>query len=197
MKKSNIILSIRLFFLLLVVLNLSCNNENSLKYPPNIDIVPNPKEIVKHPLNEALEIDNTISVYISSPDSKNFYDLFTNDLKIIFSQNLNFKRSDKINSDINFVVENSLKDEEYQIEIDKNISIVGGSYNAITMAKSSLIQIIKYKDNNTLLLPKAKISDKPDSSYRGLMIDLSRMWHDLESIRNVIDMASLYKIKFL
>ena len=40
---------------------------------------------------------------------------------------------------------------------------------------------------------KAKISDKPDSSYRGLMIDLSRMWHDLESIRNVIDMASLYK----
>ena len=82
------------------------------------------------------------------------------------------------------------------IEIDKNISIVGGSYNAITMAKSSLIQIIKYKDNNTLLLPKAKISDKPDSSYRGLMIDLSRMWHDLESIRNVIDMASLYKIKY-
>ena len=29
------------------------------------------------------------------------------------------------------------------------------------------------------------------------MIDLSRMWHDLESIRNVIDMASLYKIKYL
>lgn len=197
MKKSNIVLSIRLFFLLLVVLNLSCNNENSLKYPPSIDIVPNPKEIVKHPLNAALELDNTISVYINSPDSKNFFDLFTNDLKVIFSQNLHFKRSDKINSDINFVVENSLKDEEYQIEIDENISIVGGSYNAITMAKSSLIQIIKYKDNNTLLLPKAKISDKPDSSYRGLMIDLSRMWHDLESIRNVIDMASLYKIKYL
>ena len=197
MKKSNIVLSIRLFFLLLVVLNLCCNNENSLKYPPSIDIVPNPKEIVKHPLNAALEIDNTISVYINSPDSKNFFDLFTNDLKVIFSQNLHFKRSDKINSDINFVVENSLKDEEYQIEIDKNISIVGGSYNAITMAKSSLIQIIKFKDNNTLLLPKAKISDKPDSSYRGLMIDLSRMWHDLESIRNVIDMASLYKIKYL
>ena len=197
MKKSNIVLSIRLFFLLLVALNLGCNNENSLKYPPSIDIVPNPKEIVKHPLNAALEIDNTISVYINSPDSKKFFDLFTNDLKVIFSQNLHFKRSDKINSDINFVVENSLKEEEYLIEIDKNISIVGGSYNAITMAKSSLIQIIKFKDNNTLLLPKAKISDKPDSSYRGLMIDLSRMWHDLESIRNVIDMASLYKIKYL
>ena len=197
MKKNNIVLLIRLFFLLLVLLNLCCNNDNSLKYPPDIDIIPSPKEIVKYPSNEALQIDNTISVFIKSQDSKKFFDLFTNDLKVIFSQNLNFKRSDKIKSDISFVVEKSLKDEEYQIEIDKNISIIGGSYNAITMAKSSLIQIIKLKDNNTLLLPKAKISDKPDSSYRGLMIDLSRMWHDLESIRNVIDMASLYKIKYL
>ena len=72
MKKSNIVLSIRLFFLLLVVLNLSCNNENSLKYPPSIDIVPNPKEIVKHPLNAALELDNTISVYINSQIPKIF-----------------------------------------------------------------------------------------------------------------------------
>ena len=66
-----------------------------LKYPPSIDIVPNPKEIVKHPLNAALELDNTISVYINSPDSKNFFDLFTNDLKVIFSQNLHFKNQIK------------------------------------------------------------------------------------------------------
>ena len=65
------------------------------------------------------------------------------------------------------------------------------------MAKSSLIQMFKLKNNETLILPKSKIFDKPDSSYRGLMIDLSRMWHDLESIRNVIDLASLYKIKYL
>ena len=42
-----------------------------------------------------------------------------------------------------------------------------------------------------------KIFDMPDSSYRGLMIDLSRMWHSLESIRSVIDLASFYKIKYL
>lgn len=64
MKKSNIVLLIRLFFLLLVVLSLCCNNEKSLKYPPSIDIIPSPKEIVKDPLNEALEIDNLSLIHI-------------------------------------------------------------------------------------------------------------------------------------
>ena len=127
--------------------------------------------------NEALELENTISVFIKVKIPKKFFDLFTNDLKIIFSQNLNFKRSDKIDSDISFIIDNSLNDEEYKIEIDKNVIVTGGSYNAITMAKSSLIQMIKLKDNKTIILPKSKIFDKPDSSYRGLMIDLSRMWH--------------------
>ena len=82
-------------------------------------------------------------------------------------------------------------------KIDKNVFVTGGSYNAISMAKSSLIQMVKLKGSETIILPKSKIFDMPDSSYRGLMIDLSRMWHSLESIRNVIDLASFYKIKYL
>jgi hexosaminidase len=197
MKKNNSQSTHKLFFLILLIIMISCKDKNSIKYYPIIEIVPSPKEILKNQENEALELKNTISVFIKSQDSKKFFDLFTNDLKVIFSQNLYFKRSEKINSDINFIIDKNLDNEEYKIEIDKNISVVGGSYNAITMAKSSLIQIIKLKNNNTLILPKSKIYDRPDSSYRGLMIDLSRMWHNLESIRNVIDLASLYKIRYL
>ena len=197
MKKNNSYLILKLFFLLLILFMFSCNNQKSIKYPPEIQIVPYPKELVKNPKNEALELKNTISVFIKGQDSMKFYDLFINDLKTVFSQNLNFKRSDNIDSDISFNIENSLSNEEYKIEIDKNVFVSGGSYNAISMAKSSLIQMFKLKGNKTLILPKSKIYDKPDSSYRGLMIDLSRMWHSLKSIRNVIDLASFYKIKYL
>ena len=197
MKKNNSPLTIRLFFLLLPLFVLVCNDQKSTKYSPEIEIIPSPKEIVKDRDNGALELENTISIFVKGEDSKKFFDLFTNDLKIIFSQNLNFKKSDNIDSDISFNIENSLGNEEYKIEIDKNVIITGGSYNAITMAKSSLLQIIKLKSNKTIILPKSKIIDEPDSSYRGLMIDLSRMWHSLESIRNVIDLASFYKIKYL
>ena len=197
MKKNNSYLILKLFFLLLILFMFSCNNQKSIKYPPEIQIVPYPKELVKNPKNEALELKNTISVFIKGQNSIKFYDLLINDLKTVFSQNLNFKRSDNIDSDISFNIENSLSNEEYKIEIDKNVFVSGGSYNAISMAKSSLIQMFKLKGNKTLILPKSKIYDKPDSSYRGLMIDLSRMWHSLKSIRNVIDLASFYKIKYL
>ena len=197
MKKNNSHLILKLFFFLLLLFNLSCNNQKSIKYYPEIQIIPSPKQLIKNIDNEALELKNTISVFIQGQDSKKFFDLFANDLKIIFSQNLNFKKSDNIDSDINFIIDNSLSNEEYKIEIDKNVIVTGGSYDAISMAKSSLIQMIKLKGNKTVILPKSKIFDMPDSSYRGLMIDLSRMWHSLESIRNVIDLASFYKIKYL
>jgi len=197
MKKNNSHLILKLFFFLLLLFNLSCNNQKSIKYYPEIQIIPSPKELIKNMDNEALELKNTISVFIKGKDSKKFFDLFANDLKIIFSQNLNFKKSDNIDSDINFIIDNSLSNEEYKIEIDKNVIVTGGSYDAISMAKSSLIQMIKLRGNKTIILPKSKIFDMPDSSYRGLMIDLSRMWHSLESIRNVIDLASFYKIKYL
>ena len=197
MKKNNSHLTLKLFFLLMTLLKLGCDSQKSAKYPPEIQIIPSPKEIIKDRDNDALELKNTISVFIKGQNSKKFFDLFTNDFKKIFSQNLNFKKSEKMNSDISFNIDNSLRDEEYKIEIDKNVIITGGSYNAISMAKSSLLQIIKLKGNKTIILPKSKIFDMPDSSYRGLMIDLSRMWHSLESIRNVIDLASFYKIKYL
>ncbi len=197
MKKNNSHLTLKSFFLLLTLLKLGCDSQKSSKYPPEIQIIPSPKEIIKDRDNDALELKNTISVFIKGQNSKKFFDLFTNDFKKIFSQNLNFKKSEKIDSDISFNIDNSLRDEEYKIEIDKNVIITGGSYNAISMAKSSLLQIIKLKGNKTIILPKSKIFDMPDSSYRGLMIDLSRMWHSLESIRNVIDLASFYKIKYL
>ena len=197
MKKNNSHLILKLFFFLLLLFNLSCNNQKSVKYYPEIQIIPSPKELIKNMDNEALELKNTISVFIKGQNSNKFFDLFANDLKIIFSQNLNFKKSDNIDSNINFIIDNSLSNEEYKIEIDKKVIITGGSYDAISMAKSSLIQMIKLRGNKTIILPKSKIFDMPDSSYRGLMIDLSRMWHSLESIRNVIDLASFYKIKYL
>ena len=153
MKKNNSPLTIRLFFLLLPLFVLVCNDQKSTKYSPEIEIIPSPKEIIKDRDNGALELENTISIFVKGEDSKKFFDLFTNDLKIIFSQNLNFKKSDNIDSDISFNIENSLGNEEYKIEIDKNVIITGGSYNAITMAKSSLLQIIKLKGNKTIILP--------------------------------------------
>ena len=118
MKKNNSQLILKLSFLLLLLFKFSCNNQKSIKYPPEIQIIPSPKELIKNRDSEGFELKNTISIFIKGQNSKKFFNLLTSDLKIIFSQNLNFKRSDNIDSDISFNIDKSLSTEEYKIQID-------------------------------------------------------------------------------
>ena len=64
------------------------------------------------------------------------------------------------------------------------------------MAKTTLLQLSE-KDNGHVVLPIIKINDYPDAEYRGLLIDLARKWHSVETIKKIIDLASFYKINYL
>ena len=47
------------------------------------------------------------------------------------------------------------------------------------------------------MLPKVKISDRPDNPYRGLMEDLARQWHPLEQVLADVDLCFFYKCSYL
>ena len=64
------------------------------------------------------------------------------------------------------------------------------------MEKTTLLQLSE-KDNGHVVLPIIKINDYPDAEYRGLLIDLARKWHSVETIKKIIDLASFYKINYL
>ena len=42
-----------------------------------------------------------------------------------------------------------------------------------------------------------RIEDHPVADYRGLLIDVGRQWHPVESLRPIIEMCRLYKINYL
>ena len=85
------------------------------------------------------------------------------------------------------------KPEEYEIDISNHVLIKGGSLNALKMAKATLLQLSE-KDNGGVVLPIIKINDYPDAEYRGLLIDLARKWHSVETIKKIIDLASFIKL---
>ena len=64
------------------------------------------------------------------------------------------------------------------------------------MAKTTLLQM-SYTQNNELYFPVVKMKDRPSAYYRGLMIDLARSWHSVESIKQLIDLASFYKSNYV
>lgn len=91
----------------------------------------------------------------------------------------------------------SLKAGEYRIVCDPNgVALSASDNDGITYGLATLHQIIQVKDG-ALTVPSYTIVDRPDCSYRAMMIDLARNWHTMEQVKDYIDLCYLYKIKFI
>tara|TARA_B100000927_G_scaffold100201_1_gene81075 strand:- start:1926 stop:3533 length:1608 start_codon:yes stop_codon:yes gene_type:complete len=174
----------------------SCETTQTKIVDDQPNIVPIPKNVILDAGKRSLVLTNSILFFINSPELNTLLGVFEKDIESISSMDIKFRNTSKIKADLIFEIDNNLEDEEYSIKISNNISINGGSYNALAMAKSTLNQLLKLKKNK-LIFPMLEIVDKPDSEYRGLLIDLARMWHDVSTLKNIIDLASFYKIKYL
>ena len=87
--------------------------------------------------------------------------------------------------------------DQYKIEIKNQEVIINVSTNSsLSYALNSLLQIAKLK-NGRLVLPQIEINDFPDAAYRGLMIDLARQWHSVETLKKLIDLSSFYKLNYI
>jgi len=174
----------------------SCETAQTKILDNQLNIVPIPKNITLDSGKRRLLLSNSILFFTNSLEINSLLDVFEKDIESISSIDIKFKETTKIKADLVFEIDNNLEDEEYSIQIGNNIIVNGGSYNALSMAKSSLVQLLKL-EKNKLIFPMLEIKDKPDSEYRGLLIDLARMWHDVPTLKNIIDLASFYKIKYL
>ena len=186
----------KILFLALLTILFSCQKTEIKVFVEQTSIVPIPKTINIDPDKRGLILSNSILFFTSSSEINTLLNVFEKDIESISSMDIKFKETTKIKADLVFEIDNNLEDEEYSIQIDNNIIVNGGSYNALSMAKSSLIQLLKL-EKNKLIFPILEIKDKPDSEYRGLLIDLARMWHDVSTLKDIIDLASFYKIKYL
>lgn len=82
--------------------------------------------------------------------------------------------------------------EGYRITIDENgILIEGGSEKGIFYAEATLKQLLfNYRGK----LPYLYISDEPEFSYRGFMIDSSRHFFTVDEIKKIVDACALFKL---
>ncbi len=85
----------------------------------------------------------------------------------------------------------------YRIECEAD-SVKVYTYDAdgVTNAMATLLQLL-CKDGDDVTLPLVKIVDRPDCEYRSLFVDLARQWHPFETLFEYVDLAYLYKMKFL
>lgn len=184
-----------LSILFLVILFYACDNSTSIinqKTP--IHLIPYPKEISSP--EQVLVLSEKSEIYSDDMELAEFLNLLSLEIKTITNTEVEVSNQENKYSDILFSIQSEFNPEEYSIQMGEIIEVKAGSYQALCMAKSTLLQLLFVQDGK-LCFPKINIDDWPSSPYRGLMIDLARNWHSMETLKKIIDLAAFYKTNYL
>lgn len=88
--------------------------------------------------------------------------------------------------------------EGYQLTVDQsNISIIGNSPAGTFYGIQTLRKSIPAKVRGAVLFPAVTIIDQPRFAYRGAMLDVSRHFFPVDTVKAFIDMIALHNINRL
>ena len=142
----------KILLLIFLIFQFSCEKKKTKIIDQQTSIVPIPKTINIDPDKRALNLSSSISFYSNNPEIDNLISVFEKEIESMSSIDIKLRNTSKIEADLIFEIDNNLEEEEYSIKISNNISINGGSYNALAMAKSTLNQLLKLKKINLFSL---------------------------------------------
>jgi hexosaminidase len=99
--------------------------------------------------------------------------------------------------DIVLALDPALAGEEYALEVAAQAHVRGGNPRAVAWGTVTLMQALQGGVKEPAMLPRLSVKDRPALGYRGLMVDLARQWHPIESVRMLVALCRWYKINTL
>lgn len=108
------------------------------------------------------------------------------------------KKENKKNISIELLSQPSkhLGDEGYLLTISATeIHMAANSYAGLFYATQSLLQYVIANNTQTpLQLPNLSVSDKPNVAWRGMVMDVSRHFYNVDAIKELLDLMAFYKL---
>jgi hypothetical protein len=98
--------------------------------------------------------------------------------------------------DVVLAVDAALQGETYKVEVDDRAAVHGGNYGAVALGTATLLQAIQVQDCKAMLCGMA-VTDEPAVAYRGLLVDVARQYHSITSLKQIVELCRLYKIRYL
>ena len=107
-----------------------------------------------------------------------------------------------LTSDIQFISNNEIDNEGYQIRIDETQIKISASSNAgFFYGVQSLRQLLPSEieksnalSQNEIVLSQLELNDVPAFKWRGMMLDVSRHFFTVEEVKELIDLMSFLKL---
>ena len=83
--------------------------------------------------------------------------------------------------------------ESYQLKITNNGINISGERSGVFYGVQSLLQMIDGTKNH-LTVPAMTIRDQPNFAYRGLMLDVSRHFFEVDELKKILDVMAYLKL---
>ena len=96
-------------------------------------------------------------------------------------------------ADIEAVFANEIESGGYVIDCSDGIRIYASDTTGVNNAFATLLQL----EDEEGRIEAVIIEDSPDFEYRGIMIDLARIWHPFEYLLKYVDLCRFYKFSYL
>ncbi|SMO31968.1 hexosaminidase [Saccharicrinis carchari] len=183
---------------------ISCSTSNGNKnLKKTYSLIPLPNEIRTNSGHLILQD----KVNVSLPSELPLSTLFNYFKEVLKNTSIQVeKASENQQSAISFIVDNTLPDEAYalnisaeKIEIKSNSTAAGFFYGIQTLIQLMPAEIhdTSQKGISKIELPIASIKDAPRFPYRGAMMDVARNFLPKETVLKFIDMMAVYKLNRL
>jgi hexosaminidase len=188
---------VNLWLLCLAFLVIGCAEKSKTFTASEVSIVPNPESLV---LNEqSFTIDSNTKI-AATDDTQKMAAQYLSDL-FKKAANFNLEISNNGNASIVFIKDESLTSEGYHLEVTpKQITIkandAAGYFYGVQSIRQLLPSEIETSGNTETnwVIPCVSVTDSPRFSWRGMHMDFSRHFFDIDEVKTFLDYMALYKL---
>lgn len=182
-----------LFLFICPLLAVACNKRVVADY----NVIPQVQNLsVKD--GDVYVFDSSRKLVYDNQDSRRSLELFAQDLEELVGirPSVAAGTSEDAKDNVSFTL--GLQDgrkEAYSINVSSDgILVRAVSPEGIYRATRTLLKSVGTEKTSSVEFPSAEVSDWPRFGYRGLMLDVSRHFSDVEMVKRTIDMLALHQL---
>ncbi|MCY2931230.1 MAG: family 20 glycosylhydrolase [Planctomycetota bacterium] len=163
---------------------------------PKFQIVPYPTSV--QPATGDMSVSSASSIVVNDPALRTAAGVLSNEIYALTGKQLAVRRGTAGAGDIVLSLDNTLSGEKYVYDVGTQAQVRGADYQGVMQGTATLLQSMT-RSGSTVTLPKAHIADEPaaDTGYRALLIDISRSYHSIDTLKKEVEMCRLYKVPFI
>ena len=194
----------KMMVLLFITTVVSCQKTKETKDFTEAEIAIIPKPVKMQLQKGAFQFNKNTKFVLANTAQKNMPNVLINNFKNTTGWSLETTEEAPKDNFVQFIVDENIQDEGYKLVVNSNNVTIsakeraGFIYGLETVRQLLPVSIESSEsEENSWLIPNLTIEDKPRYKYRGLMLDVSRHFFEIDYLKKTIDRLAMLKMNVL